>query len=426
MLDKITQPFKIKSLRKKIFITLGLLIIFRLIAHIPVPGVDQAALDEFFARNQIFGLIDIFTGGGLSSLSLAMLGVGPYITASIIFQLLVTVIPKLRQYQKEGGAEGRRKINQYTRLASVPLALLQAYGTIILLNQSTSTPVLTDLTTFSLIAILIAATAGSLFLMWLGENITELGIGNGVSLIIFAGILSSLPQQASQLITTFDSSLIGQYLAFAAVGIVVIAAIVLITEGQRKIPVSYARKAAGSNQRGGVTSSLPLRVNQAGVIPIIFALSVMLFPGVIANFFINAQSATVADIANKVVELFNDQVFYAVVYFIMVIVFTFFYTSVTFNPEDIAENIQKSGGFVPGIRPGPPTARYIGYVMNRIVLAGALFLGIIAVLPVIVQTSFGFSALAIGGTSLLIVVSVALETVKQIEAQVVMHDYEGI
>lgn len=425
MLEKFAQVWKVKSLRRKILYTLGLLVIFRLVAHIPVPGVDRQALELFFARNQIFGLVDIFSGGGLSTFSLAMLGVGPYITASIIFQLLVTIIPRLKQYQKDGGAMGRQKINQYTRLAAVPLALLQTYGTITILNSGT-TPVLQNTGTFQLVAILISATAGSMFLMWLGEIITELGIGNGVSLIIFAGIMARIPTTISQNIAVFDSSRVGEFLILLGVGLVVIASIVFITEGQRKIPISYARRVVGGTQTQGITSSLPLRVNMSGVIPIIFALSIMLLPGVVANFFVNASSPVVADVANYIVTLFNNKTFYAILYFVMVIIFTYFYTSVTFNPDDVAENIQKSGGFIPGIRPGSPTARYVSYVVNRITLAGALFLGVIAVLPVVVQASYGSSAFAIGGTSLLIVVSVALETIRQVEAQIVMHNYEAI
>lgn len=426
MIERITQAFKVKTLRKKILLTLALLVVFRLIAAIPVPGVDQNALTLFFNQNKIFGLVDVFSGGGLSTFSLAMLGVGPYITSSIIFQLLTTVIPKLKQYQKEGGEAGRRKINQYTRLVAVPLGLLQAYGSIVLLNRNSQTPILPNLTTFKLIAIMIAAVAGSMFLMWLGETITEIGIGNGVSLIIFAGIVSRLPRALTQTAATYDSSQLGKYLLLIAGGVLLIAAIVFITQGFRKIPVSYARRVSGARQIGGTTSSLPLPVNQGGVIPIIFALSVMLFPGVIANFFVNSNNTQIANIANQVVSLFNNQTFYAVLYFVMVLLFTYFYTTVTFIPEDVAENIQKSGGFIPGIRPGSPTAQYLSYVTNRITLAGALFLGVIAVIPIVVQNYLGFSSLSIGGTSILIVVSVALEVIKQVEAQIVMHDYEGI
>jgi len=425
MIEKITQVFKVKALRKKILITLGLLVLFRFIATIPVPGVDRNALKVFFSQNQIFGLIDVFSGGSLTTFSLAMLGVAPYITASIIFQLLVTIIPKLKQFQKEGGEMGQRKINQYTRLAAIPLALLQAYSTITLLNRG-SLPVLPNLTTFSFIAILITATAGSMFLMWIGETITEIGIGNGISLLIFAGIIAKVPQVLIQNLATFDSSQIGQYVVFGILGVIVIASIVFITEALRKIPVSYARRVAGGRTYGGTMNFLPLRVNQSGVIPIIFALSVMLFPGVIANFFVTAQNATVASVATHVVSFFQNQLYYGILYFVMVVIFTYFYTSVTFNPDDIAENIQKSAGFIPGTRPGAPTARYISFVLNRITAAGALFLGVIAVLPLIVQSYYGISSLSIGGTSLIIVVSVALEVVKQIESQIVMHDYERI
>lgn len=426
MIERITQAFKVKTLRNKILVTLGLLVIFRLIATIPVPGVDQNALTLFFNQNKIFGLVDVFSGGGLSTFSLAMLGVGPYITSSIIFQLLTTIIPKLKQYQKEGGEAGRRKINHYTRLIAVPLGLLQAYGSIVLLNRNSQTPILPNLTTFKLIAIMVTAVGGSMFLMWLGETITEIGIGNGVSLIIFAGIVSRIPRAVSQTAATYDSTQLGKYLLLAAGGVILIAAIVFITQGLRKIPVSYARRVSGARQIGGTTSSLPLPVNQGGVVPIIFALSVMLFPGVIANFFVGSSNHQIANIANQVISLFNNQGFYAGLYFVMVLAFTYFYTTVTFIPEDVAENIQKSGGFVPGIRPGSPTAQYLSYVTNRITLAGALFLGVIAVIPILVQNYLGFSSLSIGGTSILIVVSVALEVIKQIEAQVVMHDYEGI
>ena len=404
--------------------TLALLLLFRLVSHIPVPGVDRVALNNFFAQNQVFGLVDLFSGGSLSTLSLAMLGVGPYITASIIFQLLGTIIPKLERYQREGGAEGRRRINQYTRLATVPLAILQTYGTIHILNSGAQ-PVLTNLTPFQMATVLIVATGGTMFLMWLGEIISESGIGNGVSLIIFAGIIAKLPSSLQRAFLVYDSSQLGKYVLFAVVSVIVIAAVVLITQAQRKIPVSYARRVAGNRLMGSAVSHLPLQVNQSGVMPIIFAVSVLLFPSVIANFFVSSNIDWLRHAAVQTETLFRNQWFYGVAYFLLVILFTYFYTAIAFNPEQVAENIQKSGGFIPGIRPGRPTAEYLDYLLNRITVAGALFLGVIAVLPLTVQSVLGTSAISIGGTGLLIVVSVVLETVRKIEAQMVMHDYEG-
>ncbi|MCX6763806.1 MAG: preprotein translocase subunit SecY [Candidatus Moranbacteria bacterium] len=422
MYEKITQIFKVKELRNKIFFILALLVVFRLIANIPIPGVDQLQLKNFFQNNQFFGMLNLFSGGGLSSISIAMLGVGPYITASIIMQLLTMIVPKLEQIYKEEGEAGRQKFNQWTRWLSVPMAALQTFGMITIFKKQ---GIIMDVSPFNLVSIIIVAVAGTIFLMWLGELITEKNMGNGVSLIIFAGIVSRLPKDISQFISTWDSSQLFTYLILLAVIIGAIAFVVAMTEGQRNIPVSYAKRIRGNRTYGGSTSHLPLRVNQAGVIPIIFALSLMLFPGMIANFLGNASNQTVANLAKAIGNLFQNQWFYGGLYFILVVAFTYFYTAVVFDPKKISESLQKQGGYIPGIRPGGNTAEYLYHIINRVTLSGAIFLGLIALLPFIIQGAFNMRSVSIGGTALLIVVSVVIETVKQIEGQLVMRDYEG-
>ncbi|MBI5037252.1 MAG: preprotein translocase subunit SecY [Candidatus Kerfeldbacteria bacterium] len=423
MWEKLRQIWKIKELRNKILFVLGMLIIFRVVAHIPIPGVDIENLKNLFSSNQLLGLLNIFSGGGMENFSVVMLGIAPYITASIIFQLLTMVIPKLEEMQKEGEA-GRAKLNQYQRLLTVPLAAMSGYGMITFLRQS-GQGILTDVSGFQLVITLITITAGTIFLMWIGELITEKQIGNGISLIIFAGIVSRVPTSLQQTIATFDSSQIPLYIAFLLVGLVTIAAVVIVTEGKRNIPVSYAKRIRGMRMYGGVDTHLPLRVNQAGVIPIIFAVSIVLFPPMIAQFFINSSIGWLASGAAFIVDLFANQVLYAALYFVLVVAFSYFYTAVIFHPQQIAENLQKQGGFIPGIRPGNPTADFLSYVSNRIILGGALFLGIIAILPNIIQATTSVKSLVIGGTGLLIVVSVVIEIVKQVESQLVMRNYEG-
>jgi len=426
---KILVAWRIPELRKKFLIVFALLVIFRISATIPVPGIPRESLEDLFAGNQLFGLLDIFSGGGLSNLSIMMLGIGPYITASIVMQLLTMIIPRLEELQKEEGEAGRRKINQWTRLLTVPLSAMQSFAFINLLTRggagfgASLGPGL-SFTSWELTVIITTVTAGTIFLMWLGELISEQGIGNGISLIIFIGIVSRLPRIIGQTIATWTPDQLFTYLAFSAVSLVVIAGVVIVTEGQRSIPVSYAKRVRGNRMLGGVSTHLPLRVNQAGVIPIIFALSIMLFPGVIANFLVGVNSEVVSRAAQSVVNAFQNQMFYGSMYFILVVLFTYFYTSVTFDPKNIAENIQKQGGFVPGIRPGRQTTLFLKYVVNRITLTGAFFLGLIAVLPLILQGVTGLTTLTIGGTALLIVVSVVLETMKQVESQMTMREYE--
>jgi len=418
--------WKTKDLRNKILIVLGLLILTRILAHVPIPGVDASGLRAFFQTNQFLNLVDIFSGGGLTNFSIVMLGVGPYITASIIMQLLTMIVPSLSELQKESGEAGREKINQYTRWLTIPLAALQAFGTIHLLQSQGGAAVLGAFSPFQWFLTLLSVIAGTMLVMWIGEIISEYGIGNGISLIIFAGIVARLPSALQSLVQLYDPSKLPTILGFLAVAIVVIAGVVLVTEAQRNVPVSYAKHMRGDKQYGGVNTHLPLRLNQAGVIPIIFAISVMLFPALIAQFFINAKSAQLAHYAQATINLFNKQgTFYGIAYFCMVVLFTYFYTAVVFNPEEVAENVQRNGGFIPGLRPGRQTADYLYKVLNRITLPGSIFLGLIAILPFILQKFTGTQALTFGGTGLLIVVAVVIETIKQIEAQLTMHDYQG-
>jgi len=371
----------------------------------------------------LFGLLNIFSGGGLSQLSLVMLGVGPYITATIIMQLLTIIFPKLKKAYYEEGAEGRAKFNRISRYLTVPLGALQGYA---FLNLLVSQKVIPTLPFMDMIGNVAVITAGSMFLMWIGELISEYKIGNGVSLIIFAGIVSSLPGQIIYSIQNYTPSVLPTYIAFIVLSVLVIAGVVFVSEGERKIPVSYAKQVRGNKVYGGASSYLPLRVNQAGVIPIIFAISLLLLPQFFAQIASLISPETATWVNDKVNGFFNNQALYSLAYFVLVVVFTYFYTAITFDPQEISKNLQRSGGFVPGIRPGQSTAEMISKVVHRTTLFGALFLGIIAILPNITQMVTGIQALTIGGTALLIVVSVALETMKQIESQLTMREYDGI
>jgi len=408
------------TLRNRILFVFAALILFRLLATIPIPGIDALRLQEFFSNNQFFGLLNIFSGGGLSNLSVVMLGVAPYITASIIMQLLTVMSPKLKALYHEEGEAGKKRFIQYSRLLTIPLALLQGFGLLTLLARQ---GILENLTFFDQFVNIIVITAGSVLLMWIGELISEFGIGNGVSLIIFAGIVAALPSTIQQLLFTFTAAQIPLYIGFSIAAIAVIAGIVFITEAERPIPVTYAKRVRGQKVYGGVSTYLPLRVNQAGVIPIIFALSILLFPQMVMSFLANASNVVVSAVSNAILVVFQNPIFYSVLYFVLVFFFTFFYTAVTFDPESLATNLQKSGAFIPGVRPGQATAEYISKILTRITLVGALFLGVVAVLPLIMQGITGVAAFAIGGTALLIVVSVALDLIKKIDAQISMREY---
>lgn len=419
--------WKTKELRNKILFILAMLFIFRLAAHVPLPGVDLASLRKFFESNQLFGLLNVFSGGSLDQFSVVMLGVAPYITASIILQLLQMIVPQLEALSKEGEA-GQRKINMYTRWLTVPLAVIQGYGFITLIRRS-SAEVLPNLGIFDFSILLLMVTAGTMFLVWIGELMTEKKLGNGVSLLIFAGILADLPSTFAQTAATFESTQILNTALFAGIALITIVGVVFITEGQRQVPISFARRIRGMRQYGGTDTYLPLRVNLGGVIPIIFAVSIVVVPGLIAQFFKDSANYWVSHIAAIVVRAFDpNSAFYLAFYFLLVFVFTYFYTAVIFHPHQIAENLQKQGGFIPGIRPGHQTAEYLNYTINRIILAGAVFLGVIAILPYVTQNVFGkggLGTLAIGGTSLLIAVSVALEVKEQVKAQLAMRSYES-
>ncbi len=407
-------------LRKRVLFVLFALVIFRLLSAIPIPGIDTLELNRFLTNNQFFGILNIFSGGGLSNLSIIMLGVGPYITSSIIMQLLTIMVPALKRIYHEEGEAGRRKFTQYSRLLTIPLAAIQGFSLLAILQSQN---ILGNLTVFNRITDLIIVISGSMLLMWIGELMSEFGIGNGVSMIIFAGIVSRIPAEVSQLLFTFDVSQIPLYLMFIAAGILVIAGVVVVTEAERPIPVTYAKRVRGMKMYGGGSTYLPLRVNQAGVIPIIFALSLLLFPQMIGNFLASSSNAVLLSISKILMSFSQTSVLYAVLYFILVFLFTYFYTAVTFDPEALSVNLQKNGAFIPGIRPGLSTSQYISKVLSRITLLGAVFLGFIAVLPLIIRSLTGITAIALGGTALLIVVSVVLDLIKKVDAQVSMREY---
>jgi len=419
---KIIQIFKIPDLRNRFLFVLGVFAVFRVMANIPIPGMNVENLKRFFEQFQMFGLLNVFTGGALDNLSIVMLGLGPYITATIILQLLTMIFPQLEKLYKEEGDAGRQKFNQYGRILTVPLSIIQAFAMLSLFQRQNVIP---QLSPFLFLASIITITGATVFLMWLGELISEKGIGNGVSLLIFAGIVSDIPNNIRQAIVAWNPAQIPPYLLFFGVSLIVIGGVVLITEGRRNIPISYAKRVRGMRMYGGVSTYLPLNVNPAGVIPIIFALSILLFPGMIASFF-SGSSGIVGNIAKDMTNFFQNAWVNGILYFLLVVLFTYFYTAVTFDPKAIANNLQKMGGFVPGIRPGESTVHFLYYILNRILLIGALFLGLIAIMPSIVGGATGITGFRflIGGTSLLIVVSVILETMKQINAQLQMREYE--
>lgn len=421
-LNKTVQIFKIRDLRNKILFVLGVFVIFRLMANIPMPGIDIEKLKAFFEEFQLFGLLNIFTGGTLANLSIVMLGLGPYITAVIIMQLLTMIFPQLERMYKEEGEQGRQKFNQYGRIFTVPLAMLQGYGMLSLLQGQGAIGALPPIVFLSSI---ITITAGCIFLMWLGELITEKGIGNGVSLLIFAGIVAGIPASIREVKWGWNPDEIQSYLLFIVMALLIIIGVVMINEARRNIPVSYAKRVRGMKMYGGVSTYLPLNVNPAGVIPIIFALSIMLFPGMIASFLVEVEGI-IGSMAQNVTVFLESPWIYGGMYFLLVCLFTYFYTAVTFDPKAISSNLQKAGGFIPGIRPGTSTTNFLYYILNRILPIGALFLATIAVMPSVVAGITGVMVFQffVGGTALLIVVSVTLESMRQIKSQLQMREYE--
>jgi len=418
-LEKIWQ---FKDLRNRILVAAGLLAVTRVLAHIPLPGVDLTRLQTFFQQNQTFGLLNMFSGGTMSNFSIILMGVGPYITSSIIFQLLGMIFPSIEEMQKE--ESGKQKINQYTRIATIPLAIIQAYSMLFLLKNQGVIP---NWTPFDLAVMLISVCAGTILLMWIGEIISEKGIGNGVSLIIGLGILAGIPSQVrntAALLGSGDSGKIIGALIFIGIMIVTIAGIIFVQEGQRNIPVSYAKRLRLGGV-SGVTSHLPIRVNIAGVIPIIFAMSILVMPAVVFRYLENARSDWLAQAAKMATSFLNNQLYHGILYFLLVVVFTYFYTSIVFKPDKIAENLQKQSGFIPGIRPGSETRDYLSAIITRITLFGALFLGLIAILPYIVQSVTKINTIALGGTGILIIVSVVIETMRQIQSQILTHTYDN-
>ncbi|PIR97791.1 MAG: preprotein translocase subunit SecY [Candidatus Colwellbacteria bacterium CG10_big_fil_rev_8_21_14_0_10_42_22] len=422
MLGKLIKLFKLKDLRDKVLIVALILAFFRLLANIPIPGIDHDALTNFFASNQLFGFLNIFSGGALSNLSIAMLGLSPYITAIIIMQLLTMVFPRLKSMYYEEGEQGKAKFNAISRYITIPLGAMQGFGFLRLLISRGVIPPLSISETLINVIIIVA---GSMVLVWLGELIDEQKIGNGVSILIMAGILSGLPIGVRNALVTYTPSDLITYGSFIVLALVVIAGIVMINEGERKVPISYAKRVRGNKLYGGVSSYLPFKVGQAGVIPIIFAISLLIFP----QFFGQIASMFSADLGLKINDItasfINNQWLYGSFYFLLVFMFTYFYIGITFDPEEISKNLQRSGGFIPGIRPGHPTAQYLKGVVSRVTLFGATFLGLIAILPILTQTVTGTQALTIGGTSILITVAVALDMAKQIDSQVTVREYEG-
>lgn len=422
MIQTIKNFLAVPELKKKLSVTLFILAIYRFVAHIPVTGVNVDRLSQFFSSNQLLSLLDVFSGGTLVNFSLMAIGLSPYISASIVMQLMTMIVPSLEELSKEGEM-GREKINQYTRFLTLPLAIFQSIGVITILKSQN---IIVGQTPLELMTMIITMITGTMLLMWLGELLTEYGIGNGISIIIFAGIIARLPVIALQAISTVSLDQTTITLTVLVLSAVVVAAVVAVNEAMRKVPVKYAKRVRGSKMYGGQTTFLPLKINQAGMIPIIFAVSLVLFPSLIGNFLTSSGNPTLASIGVNISTYFSPSgLLYNLTYFLLVVAFTYFYTAVVFDPEKIADQIKKNGGFVPGIRPGKPTANYLSFIISRITLAGAMFLGTIAILPSIAQIFTGLTTLTLGGAGILIIVSVVLETAKQVESQLVMRNYDG-
>jgi preprotein translocase subunit SecY len=429
LLQSVLNAFRLPDLRRKLLFTLAILVIYRLVAHIPIPGVNRAALDALFQQYQLLGMFNLLSGGALSTASIVAMGVYPYVTASIVLNLLQPIIPQLRELAKEG-EQGRQKINLYTHILTVPMALLQAIGTSLILARTTTSSgaVLTnfgfspELLLPSLTTI-ITLTAGTMFAMWLGELITQEGIGQGISVIIFGGIVAQIPQRVGQLVSNGDYAGV---IWFTAIGLLTVAAIVVITEGTRRVPVHYGKRVRGSRVYGGQTSHIPMKVNQAGMIPLIFAQSILILPGVVAQYFAVSENQTIAYWATVIATTFSTaHWFYWIMYFLMVIGFTYMYTDIMFKQQNWAETLQKQGAFIPGMRPGKVTESYLNSVLGRITFAGAVFLGLVALLPWFMSDVTETTTMIVSSTGLLIVVGVVLDTMKQLEAQLLMRQYEG-
>jgi preprotein translocase subunit SecY len=431
MFKQIQQIWNSRDLRNKILFTLGIILIVRLLAQITIPGADVNVIRGIFQQNQLLGAFSLLTGGSAENFSIILMGLSPYINASIIIQLLAVIVPSMENLSKEG-EQGRRKLNQYTRWLSIPIAFIQSYGMIAVLNSQAKTSIIANINTPTvIIPIMITLTAGTVLMMWLGELITEKGMGNGISLLIFAGIMSNIPASIGQNLTLAQQSseFLFPFVIQLLVTVILTIIVILIGEAERRVPVLYASR---SVRGGGEKSNLPLKINQAGMIPIIFALSVVSMPGIVAQFMKNSTNETVKQVADFISSNFSAaSPLHLVVYFLMIIAFTFFYVSITFNPEQVAENIQKRGGYIPGIRPGRQTVKYLSDISNRLNLWGGLFIAIIAISPNIIQTitgafSMGSVASIISGAGMIIVVSVVLEVIRQINAQLVMHDYNKL
>ncbi len=417
---KLKSIFGDPALRGRILFVLAALAAFRLLAAIPIPGVDEVRLAAFIQNNQFFGLLSVFSGGGFSQLSIVMLGVGPYITASIIMQLATVIFPQVKQMYSEEGEAGRTKFIAWSRMLTIPISILQAVAFLSLLETQ---GVVSSLDPFAFAVNVFLVAAGSLMLMWFGELITEFGIGNGVSILIFAGIVAGIPAGVSQLLFTASAANIPAYVAFAAVAMAAIFAVVMVSEGERSIPIAYARAVRGAAMQQGAATYLPIRVLQAGVMPIVFGLSLLLLPQVILTGLQAVGVPGLAGIAAAYAAFSANPWWHGALYFVFVVMFTFFYTSITFEPKRVADNLQKTGAFIPGVRPGPETERYIASVVNRITLPGALFLGSLAVIPFVIQGLTGITAILIGGTALLIAVNVLLDLIRKVDAQASLREY---
>lgn len=411
------------EIRNKLLAVVGILALYRLFSSVPLPGVDVNQLAEVIKNNQFFGFLNIFAGGGLSQLSIMMMGVSPYITASIIMQLMTVLSKDLKNMSREEGEIGRKKFQRISRYVTIPIAILQSVGILTLLEKQ---GVLGSVSPVVFAAHVGLAVAGSFLALWLADRISEYGIGNGTSLIIFAGIVSAAPQQLSQLWASYTPEVLLLYIVLALVAVLIVAGVVFITEAERKVPIMYTRQIRGGNTYGGVSSHIPFRLNMAGVMPIIFAISILLFPQMIVNVLSLIGTDIFTGVATKIQEFLANQLWYGIIYFVLVVIFTYFYTAITVEPHQMAENLHRSGSFIPGIRPGSHTEEFIGTLVSRITLAGALFLGVIAIIPNIVQGLTGFANIGLGGTSILIVVSVVLDLTKKLDAIMSTRVYDNI